>query len=94
MRSAPANFSLSLLSPVMTGIAIHSSMNVRYTFSMRIVSSCASSCVVCAVCPSCHRNSSVRRKSRVRISHRTTFAHWLMRMGRSRYDCVHLANMW
>ena len=33
----------------------------------------------------------VRRNSRVRISQRTTLAHWLMRIGRSRYDCTHLA---
>ena len=31
--------------------------------------------VACAVCPSCQRNSAVRRNSRVRISQRTTFAH-------------------
>ena len=37
-------------------------------------------------CPSCHRNSAVRRKRRVRISQRKTFAHWLQRIGRSRYD--------
>ena len=33
----------------------------------------------------------MRRNSRVRISQRTTLAHWLMRIGRSRYDCTHLA---
>ena len=33
----------------------------------------------------------VRRKSRVTFSQRTTLAHWLMRMGRSRHDCTHLA---
>ena len=32
--------------------------------------------VACAVWPSCHRNSLVRRNGRVRISHRNTFAHW------------------
>jgi hypothetical protein len=31
--------------------------------------------VACAVCPSCHRNSELRRKGLVRSSHRTTFAH-------------------
>ena len=31
--------------------------------------------VACAVWPSCHRNSSVRTKGRVRISHRCTLAH-------------------
>ena len=46
----------------------------------------ASSRVSCAVCPSCHRNSAVRRNRRVRISQRTTLAHWLQRIGRSRYD--------
>jgi hypothetical protein len=44
----------------------------------------ASSRDACAVCPSCHRNSLVRRKTRGRSSHRTTFAHWLSRSGRSR----------
>src|SRR5499426_2084311 len=60
---------------------------------MRIVSSCASSSVSCAVWPSCQRNSVVRRNGRVTFSHRTTFAHWLMRIGRSRHDCTHLAYM-
>src|SRR5678816_4945777 len=62
-----------------------------YTSRIIIVSACASSCVSCAVCPSCHRNSVVRRKGRVTFSHRTTFAHWLIRIGRSRHDCTHLA---
>ena len=44
----------------------------------------ASSSVACAVCPSCQRNSLVRRKIRGRSSHRTTLAHWLSRSGRSR----------
>ncbi len=35
---------------------------------------------------------SVRKNIRVRISHRTTFAHWLMSNGRSRYDSIHLEN--
>ena len=33
----------------------------------------------------------VRRNIRVRSSHRTTFAHWLIRIGKSRYDCTQLA---
>ena len=33
----------------------------------------------------------VRRNSRVTFSQRTTFAHWLMRIGRSRQDCTHFA---
>src|SRR5262247_2090064 len=57
------------------------------------VSCCASSAVSCAVWPSCQRNSVVRRNGRVTFSHRTTFAHWLMRIGRSRHDCTHLAYM-
>ena len=32
--------------------------------------------------------AAVRKKRRVRISQRTTLAHWLMRMGKSRYDCI------
>ncbi len=51
----------------------------------------ASSRVACAVCPSCQRNSLVRRKIRGRSSHRTTFAHWLSSSGRSRYESIHLA---
>ncbi len=47
--------------------------------------------MACAVCPSCQRNSVVRRNIRVRSSQRTTLAHWLIRIGRSRYDCTHLA---
>src|SRR6266511_2125623 len=58
---------------------------------MRIVSSCASSAVSCAVCPSCQRNSVVRRNGRVTFYQRTTFAHWLMRIGRSRHEFTHLA---
>ncbi len=33
-------------------------------------------------------NSAVRKNKRVRISQRTTFAHWLIKIGRSRYDCI------
>ena len=33
----------------------------------------------------------MRRNRRVTFSHRTTFAHWLIRIGRSRHDCTHLA---
>ena len=33
----------------------------------------------------------VRRKSRVTFSQRTTLAHWLIRIGRSRQDWIHLA---
>src|SRR5207248_129064 len=60
---------------------------------MRRTSSRASSSVRCAVCPSCQRNSVVRRNRRVRISQRTTFAHWLMRIGRSRQDWTHFPYM-
>ena len=35
----------------------------------------------------------VRRNIRVRSSQRTTLAHWLMRIGRSRYDCTQRANV-
>ncbi len=56
---------------------------------MRIVSSCASSAVRCAVWPSCHKNSVVRRKNEVRFSQRTMLAHWLMSTGRSRHDWIH-----
>ena len=37
-----------------------------------------------AVWPSCHKNSAVRRNNLVRISQRTTLAHWFIKRGRSR----------
>ncbi len=55
------------------------------------VSASASSAVSWAVCPSCQRNSVVRRNGRVTFSQRTTLAHWLIRIGRSRHDCTHFA---
>src|SRR5438105_3193104 len=84
VRSAPANFSLSVFNPVITGIAIHCSWNVRYTPSICLASASASASVACAVCPSCHRNSVVRRNSRVRNSQRTMLHHWFKSSGRSR----------
>src|SRR3546814_2729104 len=45
-----------------------------------------------SVWPSCHRNSEVRRNIRVRISQRTTFAHWLISTGRSRHDWIQREN--
>ena len=33
----------------------------------------------------------MRRNGRVTFSQRTTFAHWLIRIGRSRHDCIHFA---
>ncbi len=33
----------------------------------------------------------MRRNSRVTFSQRTTFAHWLIRIGRSRHDWTHFA---
>ena len=53
----------------------YSSNNVRYTSTMSKVSCIASSLVACAVCPSCHKNSDVLKKSLVLISHLTTLAH-------------------
>ena len=93
MTSAPANFSLSVLRPSRTGIASSLSAKSLYTPSIRSASASASSRVSCAVCPSCHRNSVVRRNSRVTFSQRTTLAHWLMSSGRSRHDWIHLAYM-
>ena len=48
------------------------------------ISTTAAFVVACAVCPSCQRNSVVRKNKRVRISQRTTLAHWLISKGRSR----------
>ena len=50
---------------------------------MAVASSIADSDVAWAVCPSCHRNSDVRRKGRVRSSQRMTLAHWFILRGRS-----------
>ena len=58
-----------------------------------MVSSCASSAVAWMVCPSCHRNSLVRRKGRVVFSQRMTEHHWFSFMGRSRQVCTHLEYM-
>ena len=91
LSSAPANFSLSLLTPRMTGIAITCSAKSPYTCSIRSTSSRASAWVAWAVCPSCHKNSVVRRNIRVRSSHRITLAHWLTSIGRSRWLEIHFA---
>ncbi len=72
---APAKRSFAVFSPLITGIAKTSLQKSAYTFSIRIVSSCASSAVACAVWPSCQRNSIVRRKGRVVFSQRTTEHH-------------------
>src|SRR3546814_10820866 len=58
------------------------SEKLRKTSSILSVSSIASSREAWAVCPSCQRNSLVRRNIRVRISQRTTLAHWFMSTGR------------
>ena len=91
--TAPGNRSPAVFSPLITGIAIEPSANSAYTSSICRVSRWASSAVACTVWPSCHRNSVVRRNIRVRSSQRTTLAHWLMRIGRSRYDCTQRANV-
>ena len=91
VSTAPGKRSPALFSPVKTGSASQSRAKVSYTRRISIVSSRASFSVSCAVWPSCQRNSAVRRKTRGRISHRTTFAHWLIKIGRSRYDCTHFA---
>src|SRR5437667_11860079 len=70
--------------PVITGMAIQSSWNLRYTPSIWRASASASASVAWAVCPSCHKNSVVRRNSRVRSSQRTMLHHWLMSSGKSR----------
>ncbi len=83
---APANLSLGLLCPTTTGSAIQLRAKSAYTPTIFVASAIASCSVECAVWPSCQRNSAVRRKRRVRISQRTTFAHWLHIMGRSLHD--------
>jgi hypothetical protein len=88
--SAPGNLSPSVFSPGMTGSASSSAIILLYISSMSRVSSTASSFVAWAVCPSCHRNSEVRRKSLGLFSQRITLHHWLISIGRSRHDCTHL----
>ena len=88
---APAKRSWALLIPRTTGIAIISLAKSRYTSSMRCTSSWASAWVAWAVCPSCQKNSPVRRNMRVRSSQRMTLAHWLISRGRSRWESIHLA---
>ena len=83
VRFAPAKDSTADLRPTTTGIAATSSANSAYTLTISIAFASASAPVACAVCPSCHRNSSVRMKGLVRISQRCTFAHWFIRSGRS-----------
>ena len=41
-----------------------------------------------AVCPSCQRNSAVRRNTLVLISQRTTLHHWLQSIGRSLQEVI------
>jgi hypothetical protein len=83
-RTAPANLSRFDLRPGITGMAASDTAKSVYTSSIWIVSASASSAVACAVWPSCHKNSAVRRNSRVRSSQRTTLFQQLIRMGRSR----------
>src|SRR3990172_9958040 len=54
----------------------------------------ASSAVACAVCPSCQRNSRVRRNGLVAlVSHLTMLHHWLILTGRSLQLLIHLENV-
>ena len=89
--SAPGKRSFSVFSPGMTGIARWSRRNSSYWPWIMRVSAIASSFVSWAVWPSCQRNSAVRRNKRGRISQRITFAHWLIKSGRSRYDSIQRA---
>ena len=76
VSTAPAKRSDALLRPTTTG-SISSRSATRWYTERRIirVSLHASVFVSCAVWPSCHRNSVVRRKSRGRSSQRTTLHH-------------------
>ena len=75
------------------GIARWSSNKDLYISTIFNVSTIASFLVACAVCPSCHKNSDVLKNNLVLISQRTTFAHWLIITGRSRYDVIHFLNI-
>mmetsp|Transcript_19826 Transcript_19826/g.67080 ORF Transcript_19826/g.67080 Transcript_19826/m.67080 type:complete len:389 (+) Transcript_19826:172-1338(+) len=94
VSSAPANRSEADLTPLTTGMASMSWQTEAYVSNMPLAHSTASSELACAVWPSCQRNSADRRNGRVRISHRTTLAHWLIFRGRSRCELIHLPNMY
>src|SRR6266581_5865736 len=89
--TAPGKRSLSDFSPGTVGMQRKSSAKVRYISWASSTSAIADASDSWAVCPSCHRNSVVLRKTRGRISHRTTLHHWLRRIGKSRYDWIHSA---
>ena len=84
MRSAPANFSLSVLRPVITGIAMYSSAKVAVDLEhlQRLLLGLLLGGVAgVALLP---EELGGAQEQRVRISQRTTLAHWLMSSGRSR----------
>jgi hypothetical protein len=81
---APANFSLSVLTPRIDRHGHDVLGEVAVDAEHARTSSWASSWLAWAVCPSCHRNSVVRRNMRVRFSQRMTLAHWFTSSGRSR----------
>ena len=80
--------------PLTTETAAAFSANSAYISSICKASLVASSWVLCAVWPSCQRNSEVLRNNRVLISHLTTFAHWFINIGKSLWLFIHLANIW
>mmetsp|Transcript_10588 Transcript_10588/g.23158 ORF Transcript_10588/g.23158 Transcript_10588/m.23158 type:complete len:236 (-) Transcript_10588:917-1624(-) len=89
---APANFSLSVFWPLITGTASSSSYTRSYRSRMESTRFCAFSYVSWAVCPSCQRNSLERRKGVASLnSHRTTLLHWFSSIGRSRWLRIHFA---
>src|SRR4030067_2283233 len=91
---APANFSLSVLTPMSTGMARYDSTRSLYSLRAYITSASASSAVAWAVFPSCQRNSLVRRKSLVAlVSHLTMLHHWLILTGKSLQLRIHLAKV-
>mmetsp|Transcript_9139 Transcript_9139/g.26677 ORF Transcript_9139/g.26677 Transcript_9139/m.26677 type:complete len:309 (+) Transcript_9139:454-1380(+) len=93
VSTAPAKRSDGLLAPGVSGTASRFSTTSAYTSSISRAVASASSAVACAVWPSCQRNSALRRNGRVRISQRTTLAHWLSFSGRSRCELIHWPNM-
>ena len=90
---APANFSCSVFTPNLSGIAICSSTNSLYSSSIIRHSLSVSASSACTVWPSCQRNSDVLRKGLVVFSHLTTLFHWYIRNGRSLYDFIHFENI-
>ena len=84
VSSAPAKRSDGDFLPFTTGKASIDSHTAEYMSSASRAQVSAHTAEEWAVCASCQRNSALRRNGRVRSSHRTTLAHWLIFSGKSK----------